>query len=682
MNFFLTNPFFLPFLLAAGLPVLFHLFLRIKKKTQRFPTLMFFSRINPQLSARRRIREWLLLLLRALLILLFILALLRPVWNGGGGGRIARVLVIDNSASMARPGPDGVSLLRRSVEIARGLLKALEPGDTAAIVLTVDDPSVTLPDGMTADGPTLLAALDTITATAASGDLPQAFAQINDLAGSASSAKILVTLFSDLQTTEWGRALTLDGPALTRARITVSHLVPSKKESANATLVSVDFPPGLLVEGRKAFADAVIRNTGQQVVQFHLNKDDDSGRSATVEKTLVPDEETRIPIEIGFPTAGLHWVNLWIEGDDFDGDNRAGIALETLPRQNVVFVGSRSDFGLLPTALSPTKDGGLTGMVPQFSTAGEFDANTLMAVLTWDGLKAHEQSVRRYLWAGGNVLIVPAPDSVGPYTALPEWLGASTGTAKRSPAGILLRVFERSSDLFKGLLNDQGTVSLGQSRAMRYLPLTGSPDIKTLIGLEDGTPLLLTRREGKGNLYLSGLSYDSQWTSLPLKGAFVVLMQNLALLHANETPRAVIALAGTRPALTDLEEDTCSIRTLSGAAQDWSGPSSELPTFPRSGVYGLTTAARALTLGIRSNPAEAAFEEVDTTPVPALAGLDHSVQPDQPVDEMIKADNRFRKSTDFYLPLILLALATLMAEGWIANPGHFKIRKRGEKEPR
>ena len=50
------NPFFLSLLPLAALPVLFHLFFRLKKTPRAFPTLMFFNRIDPKLNARRRLR--------------------------------------------------------------------------------------------------------------------------------------------------------------------------------------------------------------------------------------------------------------------------------------------------------------------------------------------------------------------------------------------------------------------------------------------------------------------------------------------------------------------------------------------------------------------------------------------------------------------------------------------------
>jgi len=63
-----SAPVFLYLLPAAGLPVLFHFFLKQRKREILFPTLMFFYRTDPRLNSRRKIHQLLLLLMRVLLI--------------------------------------------------------------------------------------------------------------------------------------------------------------------------------------------------------------------------------------------------------------------------------------------------------------------------------------------------------------------------------------------------------------------------------------------------------------------------------------------------------------------------------------------------------------------------------------------------------------------------------------
>ena len=96
-------PIFLYILPLAGLPVIFHLIMKQKKRTVVFSTLMFFHRTDPKLNSHRKIRQWLLLMMRILLIALMLLALSRPefVTLMGLGGKISVVAIVDNSASMS-----------------------------------------------------------------------------------------------------------------------------------------------------------------------------------------------------------------------------------------------------------------------------------------------------------------------------------------------------------------------------------------------------------------------------------------------------------------------------------------------------------------------------------------------------------------------------------------------------
>jgi len=184
------NPLFLWLLPLAALPILFHLFFRVRKRTRPFPSLMFFQRADPRLSSRKRILEWLALLLRVLAIAFLILALSRPVWMGHGrGGAVSAVLVVDNSASMSAAGEDGRSKLSRALEAASAFVADLEPKDTAGVALLVDDPGVTRPSGMVSDLSLVRATLNAVRDTEGAGSPARAFAEAFALLGSARAEK-------------------------------------------------------------------------------------------------------------------------------------------------------------------------------------------------------------------------------------------------------------------------------------------------------------------------------------------------------------------------------------------------------------------------------------------------------------------------------------------------------------
>ena len=144
-----ANTTFLWMLPLAGLPVLFHLFLRVRKRTRPFSSLMFFRRADPRLRARKKLREWLALLLRILAVAFMLLALARPLWLGaGGGGPVSRVLLVDNSGSMTGHGAEERTRLSHAMDAAAALVGEMRDSDSAALVLLVDDVEAAAPEGM------------------------------------------------------------------------------------------------------------------------------------------------------------------------------------------------------------------------------------------------------------------------------------------------------------------------------------------------------------------------------------------------------------------------------------------------------------------------------------------------------------------------------------------------------
>ena len=116
-----SAPILLYLLPLAGLPIIFHLILKQKKRMMVFSTLMFFHQVDPKLNTRRQIREWLLLLLRVLTIALVLLALLVPLARFGP--RYLRLAIGDRDWA-------DTAMDRDSHAAARLVLERAHPGDT------------------------------------------------------------------------------------------------------------------------------------------------------------------------------------------------------------------------------------------------------------------------------------------------------------------------------------------------------------------------------------------------------------------------------------------------------------------------------------------------------------------------------------------------------------------------
>ena len=136
------NPLFLFGLLAAGIPIIIHLFTRRRPREVLFPSLEFLSEVNQSEIRRLRLKQWLLLLLRTLAIATLALAMARPAVKGAlglkSGAAASVVVLVDQSGSMgaAAPGADprGGTLLAEARRVVEDLLATLGPQDELLLV--------------------------------------------------------------------------------------------------------------------------------------------------------------------------------------------------------------------------------------------------------------------------------------------------------------------------------------------------------------------------------------------------------------------------------------------------------------------------------------------------------------------------------------------------------------------
>ena len=206
MPFLLAHPSAAWLFPAVALPILFHLFFRLRRQTREFPSLMFFLRIDPRLSAKRKIHEWLILLLRCLFIALLIAALARPLIGlKTSSENVARLVLIDNSGSMAAPTTGGISKLTLAERAAEKLIASSRPGDSVAVQLMIPDPTIALPTGFDAPPAVLTDALGKITPSDAAASIPKAIRAALTTLGAAKQPQRELHVLTDLQQKNWSR---------------------------------------------------------------------------------------------------------------------------------------------------------------------------------------------------------------------------------------------------------------------------------------------------------------------------------------------------------------------------------------------------------------------------------------------------------------------------------------------
>jgi len=684
------NPFFLSLLPLAALPVIFHLFFRLKMRARAFPTLMFFHRLDPRLNARRRLREWLILLLRTLLISLVVMCLAHPVWLGvGAEGSVAVVLVLDNSGSMSGTTESGQPKLKEALGAARTLVAQLRATDSAGLVLFVPDPATPLPPTLTSDKSALLNALEHIGETEASGGVAAAVERAVMMLEGSPAAHCEIHIFSDLQEEKWSQApLNLRAPP--RGSSVVVHRLASRAPSRNVTMATAQIQARSILPGRRIPIETRLINTGVSETAIRLNWLDDAGHRGSTELNVPARMEKTAGFMLEAQNPGVRWVNVWVEGDDFAADNHAPIVFTCSQKQPVLFFGSSLEFGQLPLATSPAREGTLSGLAPGFADTAEVvarlrDQPAGLVVATWNSfgvpssdMGARWSALKRFLTAGGNALLVPAA-SPGPLGSQPDWLSIVPGALQQSPSGLAFSAVAKTHPLFNDVKDDKGEVALHNLKLFRFHSLRCAATNTPIFGLEDGRVVLAEESVGKGRLLVSGLAFDSAWSTLPLKPGFVVLAQNLALAQAAASTNILSSVAGEPLRLSFAQEPRIHVQALVGSPLDWKGPVAGLVTLPRSGIYTVRSGAEALYCAVRSSETEGRQRFLGGDALPALGKVAYSTRELAIGQGLVSEFRKLEKSVDLSWPLLLLAFAALGLEGWLANPVPMKGRLRTTK---
>ncbi|MCX7412728.1 MAG: VWA domain-containing protein [Planctomycetia bacterium] len=705
----------------AALPIVFHLLLKRKQQRTVFSTLMFFQRVDPRLSSRRRLREWLLLAARAALIALLMLALARPLI--GLPGRIpglmdnaAVVLLVDNSASM-RGGAAGVrrSKLDVALTAARAMAMSLPARTPTAVALTVADAKVGIDDAVTADRDRVLEQLAAIAPTEAAGAATAAVAAAARLALQGGRTGGVVHVFTDLQSAEWSQAATT-GEALPASIRLVFHRIASESVGADVAFTTAAIRTRWPLALQPVLFRAELANSGAERAQVHLHSVDDAGRSTTRAIDLVAGGREVIDLALEPNSAGTHWVRCWVEGDGFVGNNEAAAAYVAAERASVFFLGELSRYGALPLAVAPTSDAAATALVAEAVPAdGLVEAlarRPVAVVATWSelaGLTDAGAALEVYVTAGGRLVVVPDADaSDGDAVAgrLPAWIGATPGPVARAvlaDAEITLAgprepgIVPANTGLpFWSRLRSGGTLAWSPVRVRRVAPLEAEKPGEVAATLDDGRPVLVHRALGRGAITACGIAFDSRWTTLASAPHVVVLVHTMIAGGDDEGQDGIEIEAGAVPAASGAAAaETLAIIPAVGDIPGWSGRPADTPIIPRAAA-GLVRADGATagpnddqklqqwTFAVRGSAAEGVATYLDGDRVPAAGSLEHVVAPLSAADPTTSGRQLASGTADLFTPLLLLAFLAMVAEGLLgaARPPKPVVRGTAAGGPR
>ncbi len=137
--------------MAAGIPILIHLFSRPRRREMDFSTLRFLKRLEQKRLKRLSITQWILLALRILAVLAVVLAFARPALKNtasalAGDTRTSAAIIIDNSIASQTVDSRG-SLISQEKMSAVSILELFQPGDEILLITGAE------PAGIIGSGP-------------------------------------------------------------------------------------------------------------------------------------------------------------------------------------------------------------------------------------------------------------------------------------------------------------------------------------------------------------------------------------------------------------------------------------------------------------------------------------------------------------------------------------------------
>lgn len=584
------NPSLLAGLGLTALPVVIHLLSRRRFRRVEWGATIFLKQAERKNRRRVLFEQWLLVALRCLamaaLALLVARPFVQPGWIAsllGGGGSVQRIVVIDDSASMAfRSGAASTfDDVRASFERLISWLAREAPGDGVWVYRAGDaegEPlrATTLSESSQDE---LRAAAQRWKASSAPARprrvLERVAADVSAL-GRATRSDIYV--LSDFQRTDW-----LAGDAARQAafeplrkldpgtlRVMLVHMASESRD--NLALVDLHSERPITIAGQPAVIRATVANFGREARRdVKLQPEiDGSPQPLAVIDTIAPGASASTAIEIAAADEG--WRELQVRivgGDGFPLDDARRITLQVKPALSVLLVSGepsadplRDETRLLQNALSPPGQfsSGIHVEVIDSEALDNADLRGFDAIYLCNVPPPSETAVealQRYVAAGGGLFIslggqvsdgddfnkalyadgaglLPMPlEARLTRAAKPEGVGIARATEHAVtsvfPAdGANLSETTRFRAYYRCV---EPTADLAESKPATDRPTTrGGATVLARYDDEAKSAAIVERAFGRGRVVLLTSTIDADWNDWPraADGTFVIAMLETA----------------------------------------------------------------------------------------------------------------------------------------------------------
>ena len=563
MNVFFSQPWLLVGLLAAALPFLVHLFFRQKPRPLPFGPMAFVLKSLQGTASLWRLRRLLVYLLRALLLVALALAFARPWLSKNAAaaaalqGEAATALVLDASFSMRY-----AQGKQTAFEVARSqalkTLDALSEAEPLTVVLCDGKQALSLPPSydkafwrrylQEARPGFLHATLNSCMETA-----------MQLLQESPLEAKRLVVL-SDFA--RHALHMSVAPPQVRDAQgemrlpwVVLQPVYEGKEAPQNRALVSLEAESAGGEAGLFHFV-ATVQNFGprpQKDVELQLRLQGQVVAKAFVD--LAAHGSARKTLSLKLEPNADHEVEVRMVADGLPEDDGQSLWLRLHQEQRLLLVdgapaadrqASESYFAELALAQLPQVR--LAVRDTQAAWKENFSLYTAVFLLNVPPPPLEVAAALKAFVEAGGGLWLSLGDNIQQAAQLEAWnqamgellprplrwtkgSGPSPTGAKAPGAFARIAQAESAHPLLQPFVGE-GLEGLLSARFFRHALLEtraqNPKPMEVLLRLDDGAPLLVAHRLGKGQVLTFASSADRDWNDLPLRTAFVPLLQRSA----------------------------------------------------------------------------------------------------------------------------------------------------------
>jgi hypothetical protein len=693
---------------AAGIPVLIHLLNRNRFKVVKWGAMHLLEAAFQPNQRRLQIEHWLLLLVRCLIPALLALCLARPVITGAsqlfGAAKSSLVLLLDNSYSMEFSG-GGSANFSEARDDAANILANVGRGSDASLILMAGGVAPLLP-APTFDLDQLQQLLKGVDSGFGTANVPEAMEMGAGTLAKMSNPYRELIVVSDFQRVSWSEA---EGPARARLgalmkkqdpppRLTFIHAGADARD--NVAVEALDFSRLVFGVGQQMQLRATIRNFGDRPypelrVQFLVD-----GREQTVSQiNLSAHEQQQVLFSHAFATGGSHVVEVRADADALKADNYLQASIPVWDRVPVLLINGdpspeplKGETDFLEIALQPfaRAKAELSDLItsrvilPAQLTQDHLGQARVVVLANVERLTEQQAHwVNEFVRDGGGLLIFLGDRvnvdwynrSLAPSGLMPLSIASLAGSAEAAAPSAKI-VGEHYSHAALELFNDPRNGSLADAEIKFFYKLKEAragrdSSVNTLAQLTTGDPFLVEKKHGEGRVIACATACDADWGSLPLRSAYVPLMQRLVTYLASsvfpprnvEVGRPLAAFlprgdAGRKAYLTDPSGQKHELNVIAKGSRSVI----EFTRTQRPGLYTLNPPdGSAVHFVVSTSRQESDLEQLKEPEQQALAKSMGAAML-QSWKEWKKLDQTRRFGTELWRPLLWMTLALLLGE--------------------